>query len=388
MQHGRAGSAKQFADMDAHDFESFFALYGGVQLCEDLEALANWSAHTTNRARSKLEPSQQAELDACLAALGPICSAPLPHGAGVVGLDAAAARDASAQHAVEVLEQRFAPLQFLAQDSCTRALGYKELLLATLEQLLSNPDGQARAEPDGGPPLTEDDLLQGAGEAHGAGSTVHKTGTQQGDGAGLVKEDKVTIHQDKQDPEDKEAPSDKEDGEGVGATEGGAQDGPGKELLCVLHGLQANSAKRISELAAAALQLLLDSGNSLVAPARTSAPTITVAVAWPSAASSAHVLRHHATCMLHDLVKVTHAYLAAVDALLQAAPAHTTTPAALEDELAEALLFARTVKQQLVSAHSSCVDSLNEAYRGLLFVLVLRELVLHIAAPGVLATAE
>ncbi|KAF5828861.1 hypothetical protein DUNSADRAFT_16963 [Dunaliella salina] len=122
-------------DGEPQDFDSFFALYGGKQLCADLESLANECARICNRARSRLEGFQQEELDSTLAELGPIFSERLSSGGPGQQLSGVWGNNEECARASEQLEQRYAPISYLSQDSQKRAQGFLEKLLEAAHQV-------------------------------------------------------------------------------------------------------------------------------------------------------------------------------------------------------------------------------------------------------------
>lgn len=103
-----------------------------------------------------------------------------------------------------------------------------------------------------------------------------------------------------------------------------------------------------------------------------------VALGWDAhGAQIAQLACADGTVLCMSCVQVAEAYAQAVDVVLPLLSMHPDLGSDV-----------RALKQELVAAQVASVGSVEEAFRGLLFVLILRELVLRVAAPGTDIAAE
>ncbi|KAG2432012.1 hypothetical protein HYH02_013083 [Chlamydomonas schloesseri] len=294
------------ADMghEPSNFKDFFYIYGGEQLSEEVDKLSNECSHLCNKSRAKLEADQQAALDEAVARLLPYFNDPwVHHPAGGEGGAAAAAAaaatagqlhelDESSREAAERLGHMYDPIGYLCQDSLSRSEAF-------LLQLREAVEAAAR-------------LQQGAAEAEGAegGAAATKRGSRKtGDEA---------AGEDEEDEDEEDEVAQREEAEAA------ARQRP----RALLDSFRAHFTKRMAEVTTAQLQLLLNLGASLVAPARTGRPAPD-GIAWPdSSEQQAALLATEARRMVADLVAITAAYLATVDALRQVLAEVAATAAA------------------------------------------------------------
>lgn len=128
----------------------------------------------------------------------------------------------------------------------------------------------------------------------------------------------------------------------------------------------AGPVKRLAELVAAQVQVLLDVGTSLSAPARGAdqgqAPALlgqAASLAWPHApAAQAALVRRLAQAMISDTAKVS-------TAMVQAASSSSA---------------AQQQPQQLEGDGSQAAQQLQDSYRDLLYCVLVRSLVSEVAA--------
>ncbi|KXZ51050.1 hypothetical protein GPECTOR_14g37 [Gonium pectorale] len=327
------------ADMgrDPSTFQDFFYIYGGEQLSEELAGLSNECAHLLNRSRSKLEGDQQTALDGALASLGPLFNdLAVLRPAGFADSTAAAGDvpalpqlEAGSRAAADALLAMYDPIGYLAADSAARAEAF-------LQQLRDTAAAARRQK------------QQASSEATAKG-------------------------------EDEE----------------GEEDAVREPADCgaLLDSFQSHATKRIAEVTTAQLQLLLNLGASLAAPARTGRPSVD-GIQWPdSSEQQAALLAGEARRMLADLTAITAAYLDAVSALRPARAGAEVKPdadagsgsAKGQDAVATPLpegLEAATLdelEEKLQSYAASASASIQGGYKGLLYAVLLRRLVLEIA---------
>ncbi len=342
------------------------------------------------------------------------------------------------------MDQRYEPVRFLCQDSATRAQGFRQLLLAAaLEE-------QAQRQRRRGPGAA-------VSPAEGGGAAAAAAGGSDDDGG---------VEKEKEEEEDEEEEEEEEEVD--------------ESLLrAALLQVRGHMFKRLAELATAQLQLLLDHGVNLAAPARCvlslslslfcrarslsrgdmgrrsesavpwqaaerSGACVVVAVracrtkdipvgssiAWPERAlAQARLLQRQARLMARDVEAVAGLYSSALQATLdqqhaeEASASHEAAPAspagagvaaaaaaaaaapgaAAEGARAgaeqgagievaqpgvghvaeEDVELCRQALQQLRSARGVASGALEEAFRGLLYPVLVRELVQRIAGgPG------
>ena len=160
--------------------------------------------------------------------------------------------------AIHLPTLRYEPVRYLCQDSFARAEAFKQLLLAALEQQAK--EEAAPSQQPQQPQQQAEEVGQQAG------------GQEQGD--------------DRLGPQEESQQQEQEQQAGGAVGEGStgtavptaaaattvAAAPNGQALQSALAGLQAHAAKRLAELATAHVQLLVDNGNSIAAPARWARP--------------------------------------------------------------------------------------------------------------------
>ncbi|GLC49005.1 hypothetical protein PLESTB_000172200 [Pleodorina starrii] len=358
------------ADMgrEPASFQDFFYIYGGEQLAEEVNNLSNECAHLCNKSRSKLEGDQQQALDEALARLGPYFNDPWVGAkqaaaaaaateSGKDAGDAAAAAeapspvpelDAGSKEAAERLGQMYDPIGYLCQDSLSRSETF-------LHQLL---EAVAAAR---------------AAEAVTAASPAKRTRAPAGEAQEVA--DEGDGEEEEEGEEEREA-----------LLRAQRQQAEPRVLLESFH---AHFTKRLAEVTTAQLQLMLNLGASLAAPARTGRPAVD-GVAWPdSSEQQAALLAAEARRMVADLQAITNAYVATINALRAPPPPQAEEGAAEGGDSAEEPAPAAgpavdgkvldEMAAALTANAESAMSSIKGGYKGLLYAVLLRSLVTQIA---------
>ncbi|EFJ49044.1 hypothetical protein VOLCADRAFT_120813 [Volvox carteri f. nagariensis] len=340
------------ADMgrEPSSFQDFFYIYGGEQLAEEVNNLSNECSHLCNKSRSKLEGDQQQALDEALGRLGPYFNDPWvaakAETESEAGKDAAAdgkpeaagpvvpELDDGSKEAAERLGQMYEPIGYLCQDSQSRAEAF-------LHQLV--------------------EAVAAAKEAEAASaSRARRERRQPGDG----------------DEAEAEGEDDVEERELAALLRQQVA-----EPRVVLDSFRAHFTKRLAEVTTAQLQLMLNLGASLAAPARTGRPAVD-GIAWPdSSDQQAALLAAEARRMVADLRAISAAYAATLDALASTMTSPEggnseaeviTSPAFEGKELDE-------MAAVLAANSQSAAATIQSGYKGLLYAVLLRGLVTQIA---------
>eukprot|EP00983_Pelagomonas_calceolata_P106357 1159224-Pelagomonas_calceolata.AAC.8 len=260
---------------------------------------------------------QQEELDSTLAELGPIFSERLdPSGSLGQQLSDVWGTDEECVRALEQLEQRYAPISYLSQDSQKRAQGFLEKLLEAAHQVqqLQSMEGQGHKQLQ-----LQLRVLEASGEdgtqqqqsktheeveekqqqqqhacvvativctPHSSASSEEGCKREQTQGRSCSEGNEDEGEEEvlsggrvrgskpgSTDGEECSADSNSSSVDGTGSVLRSATQPASEKEACakvqeLLFGLRAHATKRLAEVATAQLQLLLDHGTSLSAPAR------------------------------------------------------------------------------------------------------------------------
>ncbi|GLI62012.1 hypothetical protein VaNZ11_004587 [Volvox africanus] len=335
------------ADMgrEPSSFQDFFYIYGGEQLAEEVNNLSNECAHLCNKSRSKLEGDQQQALDEALSSLGPYFNDPWV-GEKAPELSGKEAGGASApviteldNEAAERLSHMYEPISYLCQDTTSRSEAF-------LHQLV--------------------EVVAGAQAAENATASLSKQTSNRPGG-------------------------DAEDEEKVGEEEPSASlQRQRTEPQVLLDSFRAHFTKRLAEVTTAQLQLMLNLGASLAAPARTGRPAVD-GIVWPeSSEQQAALLVAEARRMVDDLQAITSAYAATLNTLrsLQPTAAEKSSSGvqvgafAVDEVLAQPALEAKVLDEMAVALETNskmAISTIKSGYKGLLYAVLLRGLVMQIA---------
>ncbi|GFR52412.1 hypothetical protein Agub_g14984, partial [Astrephomene gubernaculifera] len=354
------------ADMgrEPASFQDFFYIYGGEQLAEEVTHLANECAHLCNKSRSKLEADQQQALDEVLARLGPYFNDPamlgLPQPSTASTSDTADAAGVSASGAVselplpdldlaegsreaaERLGVMYDPIGYLCQDSQSRSEAF----------LLQIREAAAAAK----------------GDRSGEASASHAEGE-------ALKQPLLA-------PEEGQSLEGGEDAR-LSAAAAAQQQPPAPAVPELLAAFRGHFTKRVAEVTTAQLQLMLNLGASLAAPARTGRPAVD-GISWPdSSEQQAALLAGEARRMVADLQTVTDAYLATVAALRT--QKQEEQGGAVEGGVASSMFLGvdeaalEEMEASLRVYAESASASIKAGYKGLLYAVLLRSLVTRVA---------
>ncbi|GIL51230.1 hypothetical protein Vafri_7084, partial [Volvox africanus] len=338
------------ADMgrEPSSFQDFFYIYGGEQLAEEVNNLSNECAHLCNKSRSKLEGDQQQALDEALSRLGPYFNDPwvgekateLESDKEAGGASAPVITELDTE-AAERLSQMYDPIRYLCQDTMSRSEAF-------LHQLM--------------------EAVAGAQAAENAAASFTKQPSNRPGGS---------------DAEDDE----KKDGENE---QSALLQRQRTEPQVLLDSFRAHFTKRLAEVTTAQLQLMLNLGASLAAPARTGRTAVD-GIVWPeSSEQQAALLVAEARRMVADLQAITSAYAATLNTLRSPQPpaaedssSRVEVGASSVDEiLAQPALEGKVLDEMAVALETNskmAISTIKSGYKGLLYAVLLRSLVMQIA---------
>ncbi|GIM03230.1 hypothetical protein Vretimale_8024, partial [Volvox reticuliferus] len=334
------------ADMgrEPSSFQDFFYIYGGEQLAEEVNNLSNECAHLCNKSRSKLEGDQQQALDKALSRLGPYFNDPWVSNKAT---EAEAGKEASIgdasmatepdNEAAERLSQMYDPISYLCQDSMSRSEAF-------LHQLM--------------------EAVAGARAAENAELSKQHSNRPGGD----------DVEDEKKDGEDEQA---------------ALLQKRRTEPQVLLDSFRAHFTKRLAEVTTAQLQLMLNLGASLAAPARTGRPAVD-GIAWPeSSEQQAALLVAEARRMVADLQAITATYAVTLNALrspqpiaAEGSPGVGDGASTVGEIIAQPALEGKVLDEMaraLETNSKTAIMTIKNGYKGLLYAVLLRSLVMQIA---------
>mmetsp|Transcript_24482 Transcript_24482/g.53488 ORF Transcript_24482/g.53488 Transcript_24482/m.53488 type:complete len:850 (-) Transcript_24482:513-3062(-) len=369
---GRPQDASNQGPSEPASFDDFFHLYGGQQLCDEVQDLSNECARVCNKSRARLEAAQQQQLDTTMAQLGEIFSVNLEDQAQKARTEperkssegGEGAEDASCW---QQLQQRYTPITYLCTDSQSKAQVMGADLAQAAEQAAK--EEAARKAEEQAPSKQESAEAPGSVKDEKQAEDAPKVREDQ-PSASAIAADGVQAAASSQDAAAQEA--------APVAAEAADPAVVASPVLSVITTARAQSAKRLAELCTAQVGLLLNYGNSLAAPAHSAKP-VSDGLAWPAAAQEqASLLRSQAQRMVGDVLAVTQAYCKGLEVLSSAPAADhlSSLPGAAAAAVREA---AEGLARELKAAGSSAVVRVHESYRGLLYSILVRTLVTQVA---------
>eukprot|EP00798_Chlamydomonas_sp_ICE-L_P018692 gene18692-25212_t len=312
-----------------------------------------------------------------------------------------------------LVTQRYAPISYLCEDSISRSENMKAMLQRAMQRVVV---AYLESQKDAG--QSQKDAMEDGKEIveappHGESVTSDK--------ASDMTSDKTDAPQaktgDTDEPvaggkEDRPGPAPSEDRKAAGAalatnTSGAGMDGDEFEMvdadeggddlaspvLSALSQVRKQSSKRLAEICAAQIELLLDLGLSLVAPSAKLTRS-DLGVTWPDKAEAqAIMLKKQAHRMATDVEAVAAAFKATVDSLLtepseadrpdddvegEGSEDHEkkTSPFMLlpESELGPLSVLVSSMSREIEAVGSNASMKVMEGYRGLLYAILLRSI--------------